>query len=86
MPRQYIKTKNCGCVIKAITCGIKYTSDSKMYMLTGHTHLIICDICKKMEDLNEDTLHDMLLNDNMTNAFMYAEWKQYDVNLYRSDN
>ena len=79
MPSQYIKTKNCGCVIKAIECGIKNTSDGKMYMLGGHNHLIICDICKKIEDLNDDTLHDMWMNDNMTNDFMYAEWKQYEA-------
>ena len=79
MARQYIKTKDCGCVIKAITCGIKNTSDGKMYMLGGHNHLIICDICKKMEDLNEDTLYNMWMNDNITNDFMYAEWKQYDA-------
>ena len=79
MPSQYIKTKNCGCVIKAIECGIKNTSDGKMYMLGGHNHLIICDICKKIEDLNDDTLHDMWMNDNMTKDFIYAEWKQYEA-------
>jgi hypothetical protein len=51
-----------------------------MYILGGHNHLIICDICKKMEDLDIDTLHDMWINDNMTNDYMYAEWKQYDAN------
>jgi hypothetical protein len=79
MPRQYIKTKDCGCVIKTISCGVKNTSNSKMYMLGGHNHLIICDICKQKEDLNEDTLHDMWMNDNMTNDFMYMGWKQYDA-------
>jgi hypothetical protein len=80
MPSQYIKKKDCGCVIKAISCDIKNTSDGKMYILGGHNHLIICDICKKMEDLDIDSLHDMWINDNMTNDFMYAEWKQYDDN------
>jgi hypothetical protein len=80
MPRQYIKTKDCGCAIKAIACGVKNTADGKMYMLGGHTHLIICDTCKKMEDLNEDTLHDMWTNDNLTNHFGYAEWRLYDAN------
>ena len=45
MARQYIKTKVCGCVIKAISDGVKNTTDGKMYMLGGHDHLIICDIC-----------------------------------------
>jgi hypothetical protein len=79
MPRQYIKTKDCGCVVKAITCRIENTSDGKMYVLGGHNHLTICNICKKKEDLNEDTLRDMWINDNMTNDFMYAEWKRYDA-------
>jgi hypothetical protein len=78
MQRQYIKTKDCGCVIIAIACGVKNNSDSKMYMLGGHKHLIICDICKKMED-DDDTLYDMWTNDNMTNDLGYAEWKLYDA-------
>ena len=43
----FIKTKDCGCVIIAIVCGVKNNSDSKMYILGGHNHLSICDICKK---------------------------------------
>jgi hypothetical protein len=79
MPRQYIKTKDCGCVIKAIACNIKNNPDGKMYILGGHNHLIICDNCKKMEDCDEDTLYNMWTNDNMTNDSGYAEWKQYDA-------
>jgi hypothetical protein len=79
MPRHYVKTKNCGCVVKATTCGTKKTPDGKMYLLGGHKHLVICDNCKKMEDLNEDTLHDMWMVDNMTDDLGYAEWKQYDA-------
>ncbi len=79
MPRHYVKTKNCGCVVKTTTCGTKKTPDGKMYLLGGHKHLVICDNCKKMEDLNEDTLHDMWMVDNMTDDLGYAEWKQYDA-------
>lgn len=79
MQRQYIKTKACGCVVKAIMCDIKNTSVGKMYILGSHNHLSICDICKKTEDRDEDTLRDMWLNDYMTNDFMYADWKQYDA-------
>lgn len=78
MTRQYIKTKDCGCVVKAIMCGVKDYPNCKMYMLGGHNHLIICDICKKQENNDEDTLYDMWINDNMTNDFRYAEWKPYD--------
>ena len=77
MARQYIKTKVCGCVIKAISDGVKNTTDGKMYILGGHNHLIICDICKKMEDNDKDTLYDMWMNDNFTNDFSYEGWKQY---------
>ena len=48
-------------------------------MLGGHNHLFICDICKKIEDNNEDTLYDMWMNDNMTNDFRYTGWKQYNT-------
>jgi hypothetical protein len=81
MARQYIKTKVCGCVIKAISVGVENTTDGKMYMLGGHKHLIICDVCKKLEDNSDsdnDTLYDMWMNDNLTNDFSYAEWKLYD--------
>ena len=79
MPKLYIKTKDCGCVVKAITCGVKNTTDGQMYMLGGHIHLIICDVCKKLEDSDEDMLYDMWTNDNMTNDFRHAEWKPYDT-------
>jgi len=75
----FIKTKDCGCVIIAIVCDVKKNSDSKMYILGGHNHLSICDICKKMEDEDVDTLYDMWINDNMTNDFGYAEWKLCDA-------
>lgn len=78
MARQYIKTKVCGCVVKAISVGVKNTIDGKMYILGGHNHLSICDICKKMEDSDKDTLYDMWMNDNLTNDFSYEGWKQYD--------
>jgi hypothetical protein len=80
MLKKFIKTKSCGCVVKATSFGIKNTPDGKMYMLGGHEHLTMCDICIKMEDLNDDTLYDMWMNDDITNDFMYAEWKQYKTN------
>ena len=71
MPRHYIKTKDCGCIIKAIVCDVKNNSDGKMYMLGGREHLIICDICKKMEE-NDDILYDMWINDNKSNDLCYS--------------
>ena len=80
MVKLFIKTKNCGCVIKAISFDIKNTSDSKMYLLGSHDHLTICDICKKIEENDEDTLHDMWLKDNITNDNGYADWKEFKNN------
>jgi len=79
MPRQYIKTKICGCIIKTISVGDKTTPYGKMILLGGHNHLTICDMCKQNEECGEDTLHDMWLNDNVTNNFRYAGWKQYNT-------
>lgn len=73
MTKRYIKTKDCGCVIITISCGVK----NNMIMLGGHKHLIICDTCKKMEDNDDDTLYNMWMNDNITNIFEYAGWKPY---------
>jgi hypothetical protein len=80
MLKIFIKTKNSGCGIKALKFGIKNTTDGKMYLLGSHDHLTICDICKKNEENDEDTLHDMWLNDNITNDYGYADWKEYKNN------
>lgn len=77
MPRHFTKTKVCGCVVKTILCGIETKEDGKeMYLLGGHTHLTICSDCEKYEECEEDTLHDMWTNDNVTDNFGYAEWKE----------
>lgn len=78
MIREFIKNKDCGCIVKAIICSIKNTPDGEMYLLGGHNHLIMCDNCKKIEENDQDTLRNMWLNDNITNNFEYAGWKQYD--------
>ena len=78
MAKQYIKTKLCGCVIKAISVSVIHNPDGKMYILGGHDHLIICDSCKKMEDNNKDTLHYTWLSENITNDFGYNGWTYYD--------
>ena len=45
-----------------------------MYLLGGHIHVTICGKCKKDEENDIDTLHDMWINDNVTNANGYAGW------------
>lgn len=78
----YIKTKDCGCVIKAFAYRVQNKPNGKMYRLGGHDHLTICDICKKKESCNKDTLYDMWINDNVTNDFKYAGWVQYDDDIF----
>jgi Fe2+ or Zn2+ uptake regulation protein len=77
MPKCFHKTLKCGCVIRTVTCGVKKTDNSKMYLLCGHSHFVICDKCKKIEEEeDEDILYDMWMNDNMTDDFEYGEWKE----------
>ena len=77
MPKLFYKIKECGCIIKTITCGIKIIDKEKMYLIGGHDHLTICNKCKQDEEKGYDTLHDMWMNDNITNELEYAGWKEY---------
>lgn len=77
MPRIFSKSKECGCVVKTILCGIQDTPNGKMYLLGSHDHIVICSNCQKYEqDGDNDSLHDMWMNDNMTNEFGYGGWKE----------
>lgn len=73
MPKQFRKIKECGCIVKAISSGIKVTDNGNMYLLGGHNHYTICDKCKQDDN---DTLYDMWMNDNLTNELEYAGWKE----------
>ena len=75
MPKQFRKIKECGCIVKAISCGIKVIDNSKMYLLGGHNHYTICNKCKQ-DKTGNDTLYDMWINDNLTNELEYAGWKE----------
>ena len=72
MPKVFFKLRYCGCVVRAIWCGI---NKDKMYELGGHTHFIMCDKCKQDEENGIDTLRDMWKNDNITNNYGYAGWR-----------
>ena len=74
MPKSFLKTKSCGCVVRAITCGTTNTHNGRMYLIGGHIHLTICDKCKQAEENDDDTLYDMWINDDMTNDLEYAGW------------
>ena len=73
MPKLFHKRKECGCIIEAMWCGI---NQDKMYILGGHTHFTLCETCKQEEENDKDTLYDMWRNDNLTNLFEYAGWKE----------
>jgi hypothetical protein len=78
MPKIFHKIIECGCIVKATSCGIKHTDNGKMYLLCGHNYYSICNKCKSKDetnnDNNNDKLYDMWMNDNYTNDFQYAEW------------
>lgn len=75
MTKRFFKAKECSCIVFAIVCEIINTENSKMYLIGGHNHFIICNKCKELEEINEDTLYDMWRNDNITDDFGYAGWK-----------
>lgn len=87
MVRFYYKKKPCGCVVRAIVCGLENAPDlnkpnqsnqsnqPRVYSLGGHMHVVICDLCKKEEDEKGiDTLHNMWTNDNITNDYEFSGW------------
>ena len=76
MPKRFFKTRECGCIVMAIPCGIKDTEKGQMYLLGGHTHVSLCDVCKIYEEDDEDTLRDMWTNDNITDEYKYAGWEE----------
>jgi len=83
MPKKFYKIKECSCIVKAISCGIKITDNGNIYLLGGHNHYTICDKCRQDEETGNDTLYDindtlydMWINDNFTNELEYAGWKE----------
>lgn len=76
MPIFYIKTINCGCIVRTMVCGVKNTPNGKMYSLGCHEFLSVCNDCSKFEE-NEDLLYDMWMNDKFTNDIGYGEWKKW---------
>lgn len=79
MPKKFIKTRECGCIVLTTSCGTKPTENGKMYLICGHKHITICDNCQQEENNGDDTLHDMWLNDNITNDSGYGGWVQHNT-------
>ena len=76
MPKQYIKSRLCGCVIKTSTCGVKISDKSKMYLLCGHKYITICETCVLDEQTANEILEDMGYDDNMTDDTGYGGWTE----------
>lgn len=76
MVRLFYKKKPCGCVVRAMVCSIEKNASTnvQVYLIGGHTHFVICDMCKQEEDKDIDTLYDMWTNDNITNDFEFSGW------------
>jgi hypothetical protein len=76
MTKHFMKTKSCGCVVYTSVVGIKRINDKIYYMLGGHDHIKICEKCNEQEVNDIDTLHDMWMNDNMTDGTENDKWKE----------
>lgn len=82
MPKNFIKTKSCGCVVRAISVGIKREVDNKvLYLIGGHNHIKICENCNEHEVNGDDTLHDMWTYDNITDGSGNDGWKEFSYNI-----
>lgn len=75
MPKHFLKTKECGCIVKTSSTSVKIINKISMYLIGGHNHIKICEECQKEENNGTDTLHEMWMFDNITNDFEYAGWK-----------
>jgi len=76
MPKQFIKTKSCGCVVRAISVGIKSVDNKVLYMIGGHDHIKICKKCNEPEVNGVDTLYNMWTNDNITDGSGNDGWME----------
>jgi hypothetical protein len=77
MTKRFFKTKECGCIVSSIVCGIKNTETRLMYLIGSHDHFSICNKCKQIKEKNdEDILYDMWINDCITDDFEYGGWKE----------
>jgi hypothetical protein len=72
MPRIFLKTIKCGCIVKSISIG---KNKNNMHMIGGHKHYNICEKCKKKEKV-EDTLYEMFENDNFTDGLGNDGWNE----------
>ena len=80
MPKHFMKTKSCGCVVKVTSVGIKKENNKVLYLICGHTHIKICEKCNQDEINSVDTLYDMS-DDYITDGSGNDGWIEcsYDI-------
>jgi hypothetical protein len=75
MPKHFLKTIECGCIVKTSSVGVHRVNKTKMYLIGGHKHIKICEKCQTKNE-ESDMLHDMWMYDNKTDDFEHAGWKE----------
>ena len=58
MPKHFMKTKHCGCVIKVTSVGIKKENNKVLYLISNHTRIKNCEKCKNEVDVLYDIWDD----------------------------
>lgn len=73
MPKHFMKTKSCGCVVKATSVGIKKENNTVLYLIGGHKHINMCETCKQDEINGVDILYD-ICDDDITDGSGNDRW------------
>jgi hypothetical protein len=65
MPKHFMKTKSCGCVVKTTSVGTKKENNIVLYLIGGHKHINMCETCKQDEliEIDDDDITDGSGND-----------------------
>ncbi len=54
MPKHFMKTQSCGCIVTATSVGCKKENNKVLYLIGGHTHIKICEKCTQNEIIYDD--------------------------------
>ena len=76
MPKHFMKTKSCGCVVKTTSVGIKKENNKVFYLIGGHKHIKVCEKCVKDEKNGIDTLY-TICDDDITDGSENDGWIEY---------
>ena len=83
MPKHFMKTKSCGCVIKVTSVGIKKENNKDLYLIGGHRHIKICENCKQDEINGVDTLYN-ISDDDITDGSGNDGWIEYSYDVCKT--